>query len=277
MRHVWSSKVFLFIVPLLVVGMALVVLVYLDGGAQPRGMTGGSRVGAANEGGKAGRGTTHNAKGEYPAGGVKRPRYVFLYLSEFSSHGWNVPPLLDARQADVGAGFDSDSKRLFVPRESLSRKEGIKAVVYHESDVGGVSTQKRVWFVSSIPYRIPLKKAEGVPAMLFERGRFRESRLRNDGERLVAGDIDVLSVDERGSVRIRYGAKEMTLEPETGWGELRSSDGKTAVASCEAEWTTALERAFAEGMPFTRLLLYNYGWWNVHDMIPVGGGGQARP
>lgn len=198
--------------------------------------------------------------------------YLFLYLSEFSAKGLNAPPLVDARGAGGEGGFDASLRRLFLPAGCVKPKGDVKAVVYYEADVGGLSFRRRFWFVRTFPYRIPLRKLGKAPVMVYEGQRFKESGLALDDGRLVAGDMEIVSVDERGTVIVKYGGREVRIDPGTGWGEARLSTGEeVSLVPSETTWKEILVEAFEAGTPFTRLSLYNYGWWDVRDIVSSGG------
>ncbi len=202
-----------------------------------------------------------------PAGG----KVIVLLVTETNRSALAYAPSGDRRARWRLEEDESAQLRLRLRPEDLPGP-GTRLLVLHHVSGAGVRLHQAVYRLDRLPAVVPVAREVHWSGTVLDGGRLVSVNLVNNATRVVAGDLAIVAVLPEGTVELSYGGQTFRLPPEDLWEQLRvREDGGVSVfGDGGPEWSAALRRAMAWGLPATKLSVEHLGIW---DRSRIGAGG----
>jgi hypothetical protein len=153
---------------------------------------------------------------------------------------------------------------------------GARVVVLWEVEAEDQLLHQELVVMTSLPDAVPLAGELVWNGLVPTEGGLGEPipiNLIANANRILAGDLSVLSAGRDGQVTVSYGGRNLVMEAGSSWGEARQrAGGADRVIEAGPDWEREIRLALAEGQPVTRLEIINYGIWRKRQIQAERGG-----
>lgn len=183
-----------------------------------------------------------------------REEFVFVTVEESSLNalvGW---PAVSPESS--GVFIDAAEKILFLPeKKSLL---GVCLAVHYSASSQGVEFQETMFLSKTGTARVNLTAPVSLTAPDFDE---EPMELVNNQARVLLGKLKVSKTTRDGTVHLKYGPEDFTLQPGESWAQLLVLEPSGPKEINPETWQEELQRCFQLGYPATRLAVSNRGMW----------------
>lgn len=183
-----------------------------------------------------------------------RDNFVFLTIEESSTLALRSWPLFWDRTPQ--AYYDPAEKVLEIP--SGVSLMGVSLAVYYSAIGQGVEYFDSLKFSRTGRSKVALLEPISVKTRNWEG---QEVDIIDNYSRVVRGDLKVTKTTPDGTVHLSYGKRQIVLAAGETWAELILKTPQGIVEVDALEWRGALNEAYENQWPATRLAITNYGLW----------------